>query len=113
MTAFLPPNLIALFAPRDRIEFKAPIGELPHEKDRSKNPYSGIASFVQEFDPHSETPAKVRKIKWSASSQCSFRPNSTWHSIETTTIGKTHPTLPVEKYRGFSFYFQGSSRNPC
>ena len=60
MTAFLPPNLIALFAPRDRIEFKAPIGELPHEKDRSKNPYSGIASFVQEFDPHSETPAKVR-----------------------------------------------------
>ena len=60
MTAFLPPNLIALFAPRDRIEFKAPIGELPHEKDRSKNPYSGIAQFVSEFDPHSETPAKVR-----------------------------------------------------
>merc|ERR1712168_112970 len=60
MTAFLPPNLIALFAPRDRIEFKVPIGELPHEKDRSKNPYSGIAQFVQEFDPHSETPAKVR-----------------------------------------------------
>ena len=62
MTAFLPPNLIALFAPRDRIEFKAPIGELPHEKDRSKNPYSGIASFVQEFDPHSETPAKVSTL---------------------------------------------------
>ena len=56
------PGSIALFAPRDRIEFKAPIGELPHEKDRSKNPYSGIASFVQEFDPHSETPAKVSTL---------------------------------------------------
>lgn len=60
MTAFLPPNLIALFAPRDRIEFKTPVGELPHEKDRSKNPYSGIAQFVSEFDAHTETPAKVR-----------------------------------------------------
>jgi len=60
MTAFLPPNLIALFAPRDRIEFKIPVGDLPHEKDRTKNPYSGIAQFVTEFDPHSETPAKVR-----------------------------------------------------
>jgi len=60
MTAFLPPNLIALFAPRDRIEFKAPVGDLPHEKDRTKHPYSGIAPFISEFDAHTEAPAKVR-----------------------------------------------------
>merc|ERR1712227_489074 len=60
MTAFLPPNLIALFAPRDPIEFKQPEDELPWERDRTKNPYSGIATFVSDFDPPSETPAKVR-----------------------------------------------------
>jgi len=60
MTAFLPPNLIALFAPRDRIEFKTPIGDLPHEKDRTKHPYSGVATFITEFDAHSETPEKVK-----------------------------------------------------
>ena len=31
-------------------------------------------------------------IKWGASSQWSFGPNSAWGSIETTIIGK-HPTL--------------------
>ena len=39
---------------------------------------------------------KVRSapIKWCASSRWSFHPNSeTWSSIETLTIGKTHPTL--------------------
>jgi len=56
----LPPNLIALFAPRDRIEFKTPIGDLPHEKDRTKHPYSGVATFITEFDAHSETPEKVK-----------------------------------------------------
>merc|ERR1719447_601230 len=60
MTAFLPPNLIALFAPRDPIEFKQPEDELPWERDRTNNPYSGIATFVSDFDPPSETPAKVR-----------------------------------------------------
>ena len=32
-------------------------------------------------------------IKWGASLQWSFGPNSAWGSIETATIGKTHPTL--------------------
>ena len=32
-------------------------------------------------------------MKWGASSRWSFRPNSAWGSKETTTIGKTHPTL--------------------
>ena len=34
-------------------------------------------------------------IKWGASSQWSFGPNSAWGSIETTIIGNTHLTLLV------------------
>jgi len=59
MTAFLPPNLIALFAPRDSIDFKPPVDDLKWERDRSKHPYSGIAQFVTDFDPPTETPPKV------------------------------------------------------
>lgn len=59
MTAFLPPNLIALFQPREPVEFKVPEGDLPWERDRTKNPYSGIAPFVNDFDPSTETPPKV------------------------------------------------------
>ena len=36
-------------------------------------------------------------IKWGASSRWSFGPNSAWCSIETTTIGKTQPTLESEE----------------
>ena len=32
-------------------------------------------------------------LKWGASSRWSFRPNSAWGSIETTTIRETHPAL--------------------
>ena len=32
-------------------------------------------------------------VKWGASPGWSFGPNPAWGSIETTTIGKTHPTL--------------------
>ena len=35
------------------------------------------------------------KIKRGASSRWSFRPNSAWGSIETATIGKTHPTVQI------------------
>lgn len=63
MTAFLPPNLIALFQPREPVEFKVPEGDLPWERDRTKNPYSGIAPFVNDFDPSTETPPKVFSVK--------------------------------------------------
>ena len=32
-------------------------------------------------------------LKWDASYRWSFGPNSAWGRIETTIIGKTHPTL--------------------
>ena len=36
---------------------------------------------------------QTHKIQWGASVQWSFGPNSKWRRRETTTIGKTHPTL--------------------
>ena len=40
MTAFLPPNLLALFAPRDPIVFMPPVDKLPYEKKVTHN-YTG------------------------------------------------------------------------
>ena len=40
------------------------------------------------------------KVKWGASLRWSFGPNSAWGRIETTTIGKTHPTLYQRNRRG-------------
>ena len=49
MTQFLPPNLLALFAPRDPIPFLPPVDKLPHEKKATHN-YSGIAQYVHLFE---------------------------------------------------------------
>lgn len=57
MTQCLPPNLLALFAPRDPIPFLPPIEKHAHHR---KLPYTGIAQFLNEFEDPSETPAPVR-----------------------------------------------------
>ncbi len=48
MTQFLPPNLLALFAPRDPVPYLPPADKLTHEKKRQ--PYSGIADFLDYFE---------------------------------------------------------------
>lgn len=48
MTQFLPPNLLALFAPRDPIPFLPPADKLPFEKKRQA--YTGVAGFLKEFE---------------------------------------------------------------
>ena len=45
MTQFLPPNLLALFAPRDPIPYLPPPDKLPHEKKNVHN-YMGIAQDI-------------------------------------------------------------------
>ncbi|GIY42351.1 u1 small nuclear ribonucleoprotein 70 kDa [Caerostris extrusa] len=60
MTQFLPPNLLALFKPRDPIPFLPPVDKLPHEKRTAG--YTGIAEFVNQFEDPAKTPAPV-KIK--------------------------------------------------
>jgi len=48
MTQFLPPNLLALFAPRDPLPYLPPVDKLPHEK--KSNPYTGLAAFLLNFE---------------------------------------------------------------
>ncbi|XP_055941308.1 U1 small nuclear ribonucleoprotein 70 kDa-like [Argiope bruennichi] len=60
MTQFLPPNLLALFKPRDPIPYLPPVDKLPYEKRTSG--YTGLADFVQHFEDPATTPAPV-KIK--------------------------------------------------
>ncbi|KAL7063950.1 hypothetical protein AAHC03_05241 [Spirometra sp. Aus1] len=57
MTQYLPPNLLALFAPRDPIPFLPPIEKHKHHR---KLPYTGVAQFLGEFEDPSETPAPAR-----------------------------------------------------
>ncbi|CAF1148468.1 unnamed protein product [Rotaria sp. Silwood1] len=58
MTQFLPPNLLALFTPRDPIPFLPPNDKLPHEKKRL--PYGGLADFINSFEAAHETPPPTR-----------------------------------------------------
>ncbi|KAG9342834.1 hypothetical protein JZ751_015041 [Albula glossodonta] len=59
MTQFLPPNLLALFAPRDPIPFLPQLEKLPHEKHHNQ-PYSGIAPFIQHFEDPRDAPLPTR-----------------------------------------------------
>lgn len=59
MTQFLPPNLLALFAPRDPIPFLPPLEKLPHEKHHNQ-PYSGIAPYIREFEDPRDAPPPTR-----------------------------------------------------
>lgn len=53
MTQFLPPNLLALFAPRDPIPYLQPASKLPHEKKNSG--YIGVGGFLKYFEVLSDT----------------------------------------------------------
>ena len=48
MTAFLPPNLLALFAARDPIPYLPPADKLGHEKRRLS--YGGVAHLLKDFE---------------------------------------------------------------
>ncbi|CAF1629071.1 unnamed protein product, partial [Adineta ricciae] len=58
MTQFLPPNLLALFTPREAIPFLPPTDKLPHEKKRL--PYGGLSDFMNIFEEAYETPPPTR-----------------------------------------------------
>jgi len=60
MTQFLPPNLLALFAPRDPIPYLPPPDKLPHEKKNVHN-YNGMAQDVAgNFEHPDETPEPTK-----------------------------------------------------
>uniref|UniRef100_A0A0A9Y2F2 U1 small nuclear ribonucleoprotein 70 kDa n=1 Tax=Lygus hesperus TaxID=30085 RepID=A0A0A9Y2F2_LYGHE len=54
MTQFLPPNLLALFAPREPIPFLPPAAKLPHEK--KNRGYQGVGNFLDFFEDPDDTP---------------------------------------------------------
>ncbi|CAG9831484.1 unnamed protein product [Diabrotica balteata] len=58
MTQFLPPNLLALFAPRDPIPYLPPVTKLPHEK--KNRGYLGVGQFLDEFEDPKDTPPPTR-----------------------------------------------------
>ncbi|RWS31432.1 U1 small nuclear ribonucleoprotein-like protein [Leptotrombidium deliense] len=58
MTQFLPPNLLALFAPRDPIPYLPPPDKLPYEK-KTKG-YSGVGQYLSLFEDPKETPPPMR-----------------------------------------------------
>jgi len=60
MTQFLPPNLLALFAPRDPIPYLPPMDKLPSEK-RDHHKYVGLAQFVaNNFEDPKDTPPPIK-----------------------------------------------------
>jgi len=59
MTAFLPPNLLALFAPRDPIPYLPPVDKLPYEKKVTHN-YTGVAQHVHLFEEPEDTPEPAK-----------------------------------------------------
>ncbi|XP_064178177.1 U1 small nuclear ribonucleoprotein 70 kDa-like [Anguilla rostrata] len=59
MTQFLPPNLLALFAPRDPIPYLPQLEKLPHEKHHNQ-PYCGIAPFIRHFEDPRDAPPPTR-----------------------------------------------------
>ncbi|XP_041365266.1 U1 small nuclear ribonucleoprotein 70 kDa-like [Gigantopelta aegis] len=58
MTQYLPPNLLALFAARDPMNFLPPVDKLSHEKKRI--PYGGIGCLLKEFEDPKDTPPPTR-----------------------------------------------------
>ncbi|XP_063702719.1 U1 small nuclear ribonucleoprotein 70 kDa [Culicoides brevitarsis] len=58
MTQFLPPNLLALFAPRDPIPYLPPPDKLPHEK-KSRG-YLGVGAFLDFFEDPKDTPPATK-----------------------------------------------------
>ncbi|XP_055607604.1 U1 small nuclear ribonucleoprotein 70 kDa-like [Uranotaenia lowii] len=58
MTQYLPPNLLALFAPREPIPFLPPPDKLPHEK--KSQGYGGVGAFMDLFEDPKDTPPPTR-----------------------------------------------------
>lgn len=58
MTQYLPPNLLALFAPRDPIPYLPPSDKLPHEK--KTRGYLGVGNFLGFFEDPKDTPPPTR-----------------------------------------------------
>uniref|UniRef100_A0A1B6G087 U1 small nuclear ribonucleoprotein 70 kDa n=1 Tax=Cuerna arida TaxID=1464854 RepID=A0A1B6G087_9HEMI len=57
MTQYLPPNLLALFAPREPIAYLPPIDS---NQVKKHNPYSGVCDYISLFEDPKDTPPVVK-----------------------------------------------------
>ncbi|KAH9390651.1 U1 small nuclear ribonucleoprotein 70 kDa [Tyrophagus putrescentiae] len=58
MTQYLPPNLLAFFAPREPLPFLPPVVKLPHEK-KTKG-YFGVGQYLHLFEDPKDTPPPTK-----------------------------------------------------
>ncbi|CAP34529.1 Protein CBR-RNP-7 [Caenorhabditis briggsae] len=59
MTAFLPPNLLALFEARPPVQYLPPVQELLVDKNAKRAPMTGVAQYVGLFEDPKDTPPKL------------------------------------------------------
>ena len=61
MTQYLPPNLLALFAPREPIPYLEPLDQLPWEKKPWH--YTGISKYLSLFEVGVK-PSDLKKLDY-------------------------------------------------
>jgi len=62
MPSFLPPNLLALFAPRPPLRFEKPYTKLPWDKPREgKYAYDGVSDLLDKFEKAEDQPLPIRE----------------------------------------------------
>ena len=68
MTQYLPPNLLALFAPREPLPYLKPLDTLPWEK--KPWPYNGVSQYLSLFEVRESgnmhSLAKSERMAWCA-----------------------------------------------
>lgn len=58
MTAWLPPNLLAYFTPREPLKYAPPLDHLPW--DTKARPYTGVGQYASLFEDPKDTPLPTR-----------------------------------------------------
>ena len=83
------------------------ISKIPITGLLAQNSYRTVTRSRLQHDWLCKLKFKYQEIlMWGASFRRSFGPNSAWGTIETTTLGKTHPTLVVPIRTLDRFYFK-------
>ena len=78
---------------------KCGINSIGFQPSKLSSAYKFLSRTISSYHQESQFRSMISliseafQIKWGASSRWSFGPNSVWGSVETMTIGKTHPNL--------------------
>ena len=75
---------------------RRPLNQKPPGADRWTSIYT---VYLNKNRTKAQVKTNYKTIKWYASSRWSFDTISAWGSIDTTTIGKTHPIYNFKDYK--------------